>query len=73
MEIYTLSWGVLTLTWHMYLHFEMLFCKIWHSDRWVFITDEGAKVKKLGVFRVNYCKKHPIWVKFGAFLSKMVY
>ena len=32
------------------------------------------KLHKLGVFWVNYCKKkHPIWAKLGAFLSKMVY
>ena len=31
------------------------------------------KLHKLGVFWANYCKKHPIWSKFGAFISKMVY
>ena len=31
------------------------------------------KLHKLGVFWANYCKKHPIWSKLGAFLSKMVY
>ena len=31
------------------------------------------KSHKLGVFWANYCKKHPIWSKLGAFLSKMVY
>ena len=31
------------------------------------------KLHKLGVFWANYCKKHPIWIKLGAFLSKMVY
>ena len=31
------------------------------------------KLHKLGVFGANYCKKHPIWSKLGAFLSKMVY
>ena len=31
------------------------------------------KLHKLGVFWANYCKKHPIWSKFCAFLSKMVY
>ena len=31
------------------------------------------KLLKLGVFWANYCKKHPIWSKLGAFLSKMVY
>ena len=31
------------------------------------------KLHKLGVFWANYCKKHPLWSKLGAFLSKMVY
>ena len=31
------------------------------------------KLHKLGVFWANYCKKHPIWSRLGAFLSKMVY
>ena len=31
------------------------------------------KFHKLGVFWANYHKKHPIWLKLGAFLSKMVY
>ena len=31
------------------------------------------KLHKLGVFWADYCKKHPIWSKLGAFLSKMVY
>ena len=28
------------------------------------------KLHKLGVFWATYCKKHPIWAKLGAFLSK---
>ena len=28
------------------------------------------KLHKLGVFWVDYCKKHPIWSKLGAFLLK---
>ena len=39
----------------------------------VFISDEEAQIKKLGVFYAIYCKKQSIWAKFGAFLSKMVY
>ena len=31
------------------------------------------KLKKLGVFWANYSKKHPVWAKLGAFLSKKVY
>ena len=31
------------------------------------------KLHKLGVFWANYCKKHPIWSKLSALLSKMVY
>ena len=31
------------------------------------------KLQKLGVFWANYGKKHPIWPKLDAFLSKMVY
>ena len=40
-----------------------------------FSSDEGAQIKKkkMGVFWANYCKKHPIWAKLGAFLSKKVY
>ena len=29
------------------------------------------KLHKLGVFWTNYCKKHQIWSKLGAFLPKM--
>ena len=38
--------GVLTLTWYTYmcLSFVVLFHKIWYSDRWVFIRDEGAQI-----------------------------
>ena len=53
--------------------FRALFREIWYSDRGVFIRDEEPKLHKLGVFWANYCKKHPIWSKLGAFLSKMVY
>ena len=31
------------------------------------------KLHKVGVFWANYCEKHPIWSKLGAFLSKLVY
>ena len=31
------------------------------------------KLHKLGVFWAYYCKKHPIWAKMGALLSKMVH
>ena len=31
------------------------------------------KLHKFGVFCANYFKKHPIWLKLGAFLSKIVY
>ena len=31
------------------------------------------KLYKLGVIWANYSKKHTIWTKLGAFLSKMVY
>ena len=67
--------GGLTLTWYTYmcLPFGVLFREIWYSDRGVFIRDEGAQIQKLGVFWANYCKKHPILPKVGAFLWKMVY
>ena len=58
---------------YVYVPFQVLFCKIWYSDRWVFIRDEGAQIPKLGVFWANYCKKHPIWSKLGAFLSEKVH
>ena len=64
--------GVLTLTWYTYmcLPFEVLFRKIWYSHRWVIIRGKGAQIQKLGVFWANYCKKHPMWAKLGAFLLK---
>ena len=31
------------------------------------------KLHQLGVFWAKYGKKHPIWIKLGAFLSKRVY
>ena len=68
------SWGrgVITLTCYMCmcLSFGVLFREIWYSDRWVFIRDEGAQIQKLGIFWANYGKKHPIWAKLDAFLSK---
>ena len=53
--------------------FGVLFREIWYSNWVVFIRDKAAQIIKLGVFWVNYCKKHPIWSKLGVFLSKMVY
>ena len=36
--------------WYIYefmcLPFKVLFCKIWSSDWWVSIRDEGAQIKK---------------------------
>ena len=60
---------VLTLTWYTYmcLPFGALFREGFSSQ-----TKE-PKLHKLGVFWANYCKKHPIWSKLGAFLLKMVY
>ena len=34
---------------------------------------KDPKLHKSGVFWAIFCKKHPIWSKLGAFLSKMVY
>ena len=67
--------GVLTLTWYTYmcLPFGAPFRKIWYSDRGFSSETKEPKLHKLGVFWANYCKKHPIWSKLGAFLPKMVY
>ena len=67
--------GVLTLTWYTYmcLPFGALFRRIWYSDRGFSSETREPKLHKLGVFWANYCKKHPIWSKLGAFLSKMIY
>ena len=68
--------GVLTLTWYTYmcLPFGVLFREIWYSDGGgVSSGTKEPKLHKLGVFWANCCKKHPIWSKLGAFLSKMVY
>ena len=67
--------GVLTLTWYRYmcLPFGALFREIWYSDRWFSSETKEPKLHKLDIFWANYCKKHPIWSKLGAFRSKMVY
>ena len=52
------------------------FLEIWYSDRGGGSSDaetKEPKLHKLGVFWVNYCKKHLVWVKLGACFSKMVY
>ena len=38
-----------------------------------FFAKKEPKLHKLGVIWANYCKKHPICSKLGAFLSKMIY
>ena len=61
--------GVLTLPWYTYimcLPFGMLFRKIWYSDRWLFIRDEGAQLHTLGVFLANYGKKALNLSKIGS-------
>ena len=65
--------GILTLTWYTYmcLPFRALFCYIWYSDQGVSSEMKEPKLHKLGVIWANYCEKHPIWSKLGAFLSKM--
>ena len=71
---------VLTLTRYMYMYlpFGALFGKIWYCDREGGREGDSSEMKEpklheLGVFWVDYCKKHPIWSKLWAFLSKMVY
>ena len=49
------------------------FSRNWYSDRGFSSGTKEPKLHKLGVFWANYCKRHPIWSKLGAFLSKMVY
>ena len=41
--------------------FRGAFREIWYTDKGFFIRDEGAQIKKLGVFLANYSKKHPIY------------
>ena len=57
----------------MCLPFGALFREIWYSDRGFSSETKEPKLHKLSVFWANCCKKHPIWSKLGAFLSKMVY
>ena len=57
----------------MCLPFGALFCEIWYSNGGFSSETKEPKLHKLGVFWANYCKKHPICSKLGAFLSKMVY
>ena len=54
----------------MCLPFGALFREIWYSDGGVSSEVMEPKLHKLGVFWANYCKKHPIWAKLCAFLSK---
>ena len=57
----------------MCLPFGTLFREIWYSDGGGSSETKEPELHKLGVFGANYCKKHPIWSKSDAFLSKMVY
>ena len=65
--------GPLTLTWYtfMYLSFGMLFREIWYSDRPGFSSETKEPKFKNWVYfeQIQYCKKHPISAKLGAFLS----
>ena len=68
--------GVLTLTWYTYICVCPLgysFVKFGIAIRGFSSETKEPKVHKLGVFGANYCKKHPILTKLGAFLLKMVY
>ena len=44
-----------------------VFHRRWRSRRW------RSPNLKLGVFSANYYRKHPVWAKLGAFLSKILY
>ena len=64
--------GDLTLTWYM-VHI-LCACLLGHFFTKFGIAIGGfssetgkPKLYKLGVFWANYCKKHPIWSKLGAF------
>ena len=57
----------------MCLPFGALFAKFGIAIGGFSSETKEPKLHKLGVFWANYCKKHPIWSKLGAFLSKMVY
>ena len=56
---------------HMYMvyiyvpAFGLIFCKIWHINRWVFIWDEEVQFHKLGASWANCCKKAPNLDKIG--------
>ena len=67
--------GVLTLTWYTYMCLPLghFFAKFGIAIGGFSSETKEPKLHKLGVFWANYCKKHPIWSKLGAFLSKMVY
>ena len=70
-----LTGGGLTLTWYTYmcLPFGVFFTKFGIAIGGFSSETKEPKFHKLGVFWTKYCKKHPIWSKLGAFLSKMVY
>ena len=58
--------GVLTLTWYMYmcLPFGHFFVKLGIAMGGGGSSEtKEPKLHNLGVFWVNYCKKHPIWSK----------
>ena len=57
----------------VYVYVRAFWDEIWYSDRRVSSEMKEPKLHRLGVFWANYCKKHPIWSKLGAFLSKMIY
>ena len=67
--------GVLTLTWYTYMHlpFEVLFRKIWCSNRWDFMRDETAQITRIGCIFSKLCQNAPNLYKIGCFLSKMVW
>ena len=65
--------GVLTLTWYTYKCACLLghfFAKFGIAIGGFSSETKEPKLHKLGVFWANYCKKHPIWSKLGAFFRK---
>ena len=69
---------VLTLTWYtcMCLPFEVLFRKIWYSERWVFIRDEGAQIQNWVYFEqiiVKSTQFGQMWMLFyGLLMSELL-
>ena len=73
-KFHTGGGGVLTLTWYRYMclpfgPFFMNFGKAMLDSP----QTKVPNLHKLGIFWVNYCKKHPIWAKLGVCYPELLY